>query len=151
MINKMEIIKARKDHLKEYIKLKKDSLNEYSKIAGTKIILTNNQIKKELFEAISNPERILLFIKDKELKGYIIGSIVTSEYNNYGYIDDIFISRKFRKKGLATYLINNFILTLKRMKIKKIRLGVNINNKGAIKFYKKIGFEIKHYEMDKVI
>ena len=38
---------------------------------------------------------------------------------------------------------------LKRKKIKKCRLGVNIKNNKAIKLYRDMGFEIKHYEMDK--
>ena len=33
----------------------------------------------------------------------------------------------------------------------KIRLGVRTNNKKAIKFYKCVGFEVAHYEMEKLI
>jgi len=147
----MKIRKATKKDLRNYIIIKKEGLKEYSKIAKKRIILNNNQIKKELFEAISNPKRIILFVENEMLEGYIIGSIIVSEHKNYGYIDDIFIFSDYRKKGLATLLVREFIKILKKRKIRNIGLGVNIRNKKAIELYKKLGFEMKHYGMEKVL
>ncbi|MBS3072973.1 GNAT family N-acetyltransferase [Candidatus Pacearchaeota archaeon] len=145
----MKIRKAKKDDLKEYLKIKRESLKEYSKITWCKITLTNNQIKKELVDSISSPKRFLLFIEDDKIIGYMICSIILSEHQNYGYIDDIFVYKKFRGNGLGKMLINEFIKILRKKNIKKLRLGVNIRNKKAIKMYKELGFEVKHYEMDK--
>ena len=145
----MKIRKAKKDDLKEYLKIKRESLKEYSKITWCKITLTNNQIKKELVDSISSPKRFLLFIEDDKIIGYMICSIILSELQNYGYIDDIFVYKKFRGNGLGKMLINEFIKILRKKNIKKLRLGVNIRNKKAIKMYKELGFEVKHYEMDK--
>jgi len=146
----MKIRLANKKDLNNYILIKNESLKEYSKITQQSIKLTNLQIKKELTEGVSNPKRFLIVIgKDKRIIGYLIGSILISEHQNYGYIDDIFILKEFRKKGLGVKLINDFIKKIKKKKVKRIRLGVNIKNKNAIKVYKKLGFKIRHYEMDK--
>ena len=145
----MKIRKATKKDLKEYIKIKEGSLKEYSKLAGHKITLSKNKIKNELFESVKNPKRLILFSEGKEISGYIVGSFIKSDYSSMGCIDDLFVLRKFRKKGIALKLIKEFMKLSKKDKIKIIRLGVKINNKPAIKLYKKLGFEIKHYEMDK--
>ena len=145
----MKVRNAKKEDFKSYLEIKKESLKEYSKIAGCKINLTDNQIKKELIESINNPKRFLLIIEDREVVGYLIGSIIISGHEPYGYIDDVFIYKKFRGKSLGTSLIKEFIKVLKQKKIKKLRLGVNIKNKKAIGLYKNLGFKIKHYEMDK--
>ncbi len=72
-----------------------------------------------------------------------------SDYQKFGYIDDIFVSKNFRKKSVAKIFIEEFINILKRNKIKKCRLGVNTKNNKAIRLYRNMGFEIKHYDMDK--
>ncbi|BAY81735.1 hypothetical protein NIES267_12120 [Calothrix parasitica NIES-267] len=36
----------------------------------------------------------------------ICGDIAASNYNNYSYIDSLFISNLYRRRGLGTYLIN---------------------------------------------
>ena len=146
----MRIRKAKKEDFEQYLKLKKHSLNEYSNLINEKIKRTNNDTKKEFNEFSSSKKRFLLFMeKDNKIKGYLIGSIIRSDYQKIGYIDDLFVLKNFRKKGAAKKLIEEFIKILKRNKIKKCRLGVNIKNNKAIKLYKDIGFEIKHYDMDK--
>lgn len=145
----MKIRKAREGNFKEYLLIKRESLKEYSKIAGYKITLTDNLIKKELIDSINNPKRFILFIEDSQIIGYLIGSIIISEHKPYGYIDDVFVYKQFRSQGFGTILINEFIKIIKKKNVKKLRLGVNIKNKKAIELYKKLGFKIKHYEMDK--
>jgi len=146
----MIIRKARKKDLEQFIGLKKNSLKEYSVIAGCKIEMTNKQIKKELFEVVSNPKRVMLFVeKEGVIKGFLIATLIISEYKDFGYIDDLFVSKDARGMGFASLLVNNFFKILKGKKIRDVRLGVNIRNEKAINLYKKLGFEIKHYEMDK--
>lgn len=146
----MKIRKAKKEDFRQYLRLKKQSLNEYPNLINEKIKRTNNDIKKEFNEFFLSKKRFLLFVeKDNEIEGYLIGSIIRSDYQTIGYVDDLFISKNFRKKGGAKKLIEEFIKILKRNKIKKCRLGVNIKNNKAIRLYRNMGFEIKHYEMDK--
>jgi len=146
----MRIRKTKKGDVKQYLKLKKQSLDEYSNLINEKIKRTNNDIKKEFNEFFSSQKRFLLFVeKNNEIKGYLIGSLIRSGYQKIGYIDDLFVSKNFRKEGAAKKLIEEFIKILKRNKIKKCRLGVNIKNNKAIRLYRNMGFEIKHYDMDK--
>jgi len=48
-------------------------------------------------------------------------------------------------------ILKEFISISKKKRIKKIGLGVRINNIKAIKFYKKMGFKIAHYEVEKLL
>jgi len=48
-------------------------------------------------------------------------------------------------------LIKNFIRVTKKKEAQKLRLGVNPRNGNAIKLYKKLGFKITHYELEKKI
>ncbi len=147
----MRIRKIRKEDFKQYIKLKKISHKEYSKLIGEKVRISDDFIKKEFNDFFISGKRFLLIIEDKIIFGFLIGSIINSDYKKIGYIDDLFVAKEFRRRGIAKELIKRFIEILRERKIKMCRLGVNIKNENAINFYKKIGFKIKHYEMDKKI
>ena len=137
----MKIRKAKKEDFRQYLRLKKQSLNEYSNLVNEKIKRTNNNIKKEFDGFFSSKKKFLLFVeKDNEIKGYLIGNTMCSDYQTFGYIDDIFVSKNFRKEGAAKKLIEEFIKILKRNKIKKCRLCVNIKNNKAIRLYRNMWF-----------
>ncbi len=87
--------------------------------------------------------------ENQEIKAYIIGSLMKNSYQCGTYIDDIFVRKNARKKGFGKLLMNEFSKWSKLKNATKIRLGLRMNNKKAINLYKKIGFEIKHYEMEK--
>jgi len=95
----------------------------------------------------SKEHLILLAENNEKLIGYLTGSIIKNIWQHSGYIDDIFVNKKFKRKGIGSYLIKEFIKFLKHKKIKKCKLGVNIKNKKAIKLYKKLGFKKESYEM----
>ena len=142
----MKIRKATKKEFEDYSRLRKESTKEYSKISGEKIILSNKLIKERFKELLSSPKRLLLFAGENDKKvGYLAGEF----FKRFGYVDDVFTSKRYRNKDIATSLIKEFSNKLKRRKIKKLRLGVNIKNKKAILLYKKLGFKLAHYEMDK--
>jgi len=148
----MKIRKAKRQDFGQYLKLKKQSAKEYSKLIGEKITFTDKQMKKEFNEFFSSKKRFLLIAEEKErIMGYLIGTVVGREYQLIGYIDDIFVLKNFRNKKIGRCLIKEFIKILKQNRIRKCRLGVNLKNKKAINLYKKLGFKIKHYEMDKTI
>ena len=90
-------------------------------------------------------------VEDGEIKAYIIGSLLKNPYQCVGYVDDIFVRKSARKRGFGKILMKEFIKWAKSKKATKVRLGVRKNNKKAIRLYKKLGFEVKHYEMEKGI
>ena len=146
----MKIRKAEKRDFGQYLILRKQSTKEYSKLFNEKINISDISIKNEFDEFSSSKKRFLLIAeKDNEVKGYLVGSLILSDYQKIGYIDDVFILKRFRKKGAGKKLIERFLKILERNKIKKCRLGVSTKNNKAIDIYKKMGFKIKHYEMEK--
>ena len=75
----------------------------------------------------------------------ILGFMLILKKKNYLTIDLIATSKKYRKRGVATSLINytnNNIMGKKD----KIIAGTQINNLVAIKMYKKLGFIKKKVE-----
>ena len=87
--------------------------------------------------------------EDKNIKGFVIGTLIKNNYQYSTYLDEIYVDRNSRRKGFSKLLLNEFAKWSKLKKAKIMRLGVNVNNKKAMKLYNKIGFEIKHYEMEK--
>ena len=148
----MIIRKVKKEDFNQYKVLRKDGLEDYQRFADDKLKISSKQIKDEFEEIFSNKKRILFVIEEnKEIKAYVIGSLLKNTYQCSTYIDDIFVRKDAREKGFGKLLMNEFTKWSKSKKATKIRLGVKINNKKAISLYKKFGFDIKHYEMEKDI
>ena len=87
--------------------------------------------------------------ENKEMIGYIQCNYTKNPYSKLGYIDDLFVLKKFRRKGIATKLIVEFTKILKKKGYKKLQMSVNTRNTNAISLYKKLGFEIFHYGLRK--
>lgn len=148
----MRIRKAKKEDFDQYKVLRKKGLEDYQRLADEKLKISSKRIKEELEEIFSNKKRIIFVIEEnKEIKAYIIGTLIKNVYQCVTYIDDIFVRKDARKKGFGKLLIDEFTKWSKSKKATRVRLGVRVNNKKAIDLYKKIGFEIKHYEMEKEI
>lgn len=147
----MKIRQAKNSDFNEHLKLKREEENDYSKFIGKKIPRPASKVlKKEFKEALSSKNHLILVVEEnKELIGYIHGMYYTNPYSKWGYIEDVFVLREFRRKGIASRLIKEFIRILKKRRYNKIRLSVNIDNTRAIKVYKKLGFEMCHYDMKK--
>lgn len=142
----MKIRKATKKDLKDYRRMRKEGLIDYQRLTKDKLSLSEKQIEKEFEDIFSNKNRIMFVAEDKEgIKAYIFGMLMK---NSSAYIDDIFVEKSSRKKGIGKKLMSKFKKWSKFKKAKKIRLGVRANNQKAINLYKKIGFEIKYYEME---
>lgn len=63
------------------------------------------------------------------------------------WIDDIYILKEYRSKGIGKEFFNYLKLTL-GTSVARLRLEVEADNKRAIKFYRKIGFsKLKYVQM----
>jgi ribosomal protein S18 acetylase RimI-like enzyme len=146
----MKIRKARKEDFEEYYRLKVEESKEYVIIIGKHInIPLKKDLKKEFFEFIGKKnKRGYLSFEAKKLAGYMLVSVYNNIWSKYGYIEDIFVKKEFRKKGIATQLVLEFLNYVKSNKINKVYLSVNLKNNNAINLYKKIGFEITKYNME---
>ncbi len=142
----MKIRKAKKEDLENYLELRKKWLKEYRKRINKKKYI------KEFNDILSSKKRFLFIAEEnKKVIGFLIGNIYFQNYKKIGYIDDIFVTKKERRKKVGTSLIKEFIKILRKRKIHKIKIGVEIKNEKAIEFYKKLNFKITYYEMEKKI
>ncbi len=77
---------------------------------------------------------------DNIVVGYIIFWI---RYEDEGHIISLAVDKKYRKKNMGRELVDYAIDIFTKCDVREIKLEVRIENKGARKFYKKIGFEEK--------
>lgn len=78
---------------------------------------------------------ILIYVKDDEILGFLDYSKM---YENME-INYIYVKEEYRKKGVATELLNYMITT---NNFNNITLEVNTKNLNAINLYKKFDFKI---------
>ncbi|MGZ7107779.1 MAG: GNAT family N-acetyltransferase [Methanobacterium sp.] len=64
-------------------------------------------------------------------------------YEDEGHIISLAIDKKYRKKGMASELVKNVINIFTKCNLREIKLEVRKGNKGARKFYQKMGFDEK--------
>ena len=92
------------------------------------------------FRYDSNPyERMFCYKKNNKIIGFISYSIIYERAElNYIVVDE-----EYRRKGIAQKLLDFVLADLKNNMVENFSLEVNVNNKNAISFYLKNGFEIK--------
>jgi ribosomal protein S18 acetylase RimI-like enzyme len=87
---------------------------------------------------------ILLCESNSKLIGYIHLSIEgKSKYlniNKRGTIEDLYISKEYRKQGLGKRLVKEAINLFNKKNVNIIEVFVNADNKKALEFYKKFKF-----------
>jgi len=80
--------------------------------------------------------RFLVSEEDGKITGYVIGVKMGSK----GIIISLAVHPEYRRKGHGRKLIEALIET---MDVSLMELQVRIGNKGALKFYRSVGFERK--------
>ena len=130
---------AKKRDIKQIIKIVKQN-NLTSRFFTDKLI--SKKFKKEYrSEWVKNFFRKkrgdYLFVSEQNKK--ILGFILILKKKNRFIIDLIATSKNFRKKGVATSLINFTNNQIMRKK-DKITAGTQINNLAAVKMYQNLGF-----------
>lgn len=79
-----------------------------------------------------------ILLINNDFGGYIFSHILFDEAN----INKFCILERIRRKGIGSYLLENFLNELKKKKIKRVFLEVRSNNIAAIGLYEKYGFTI---------
>lgn len=83
--------------------------------------------------------------EDNELAGFILCE--TRKWNNTLYIENLFVSESFRRKGIGKLLIKKVIELSRQKNFRHLELETQNTNVPAIEFYKKQGFEITGMNM----
>ncbi|MBQ3116036.1 MAG: ribosomal protein S18-alanine N-acetyltransferase [Clostridia bacterium] len=93
---------------------------------------------EEMINSGFNLERLNAFgVKDNER---IIGVITYSIAGDTADIEDVVVDKNYRRKGVATSLVNAVIESVKQKNATKLFLEVREKNQGAIAFYKTQNF-----------
>lgn len=147
----IKIRKANKKDFEAFWKLQKEFMDDNNKdeiVEGFKYSMIKSKIRKNFLKILKDKNSLLIFLQDDGgvmgfLEGYISNMKKTGYFykEKWGYLQDIFISAKYRGKGYARLLINEFLKFLKKRKIKICTLHTDSYNKSAIKLYNKIGFK----------
>lgn len=76
---------------------------------------------------------------------YLLPRLELIEY--YSVIEDVFIKESERSKGIGTVLFQEVFKFLKENNVKFVTLNVRKDNVDAQRFYSRLGFENKEFEM----
>ena len=113
------------------------------------------EINKETFEKIYDNIFLNSLIFVIEIDKIIVATaklIIEQKFIHnlakYGYIEDVIVSEKYRKKGLGTKIIKYIINYCKKNNFFKITLTCN---KDLIKFYEKNNFEVYQIHMSQLL
>ena len=127
-----KLVKASKKDIPRLIKYKKDIIYMYSKdLAEDERNKIDEYVITNLNETFKDYYNII--IDDK-----IIGSVCIKELENAKLLDEIYLEKEFRNKGIGTDIIRKIIENNKN-----IYLWVYKKNKKAVLLYKRLGFTIE--------
>ncbi len=103
--------------------------------------------KKALLAAAKKGRLYVILAYDGEaLAGYCVASVV----NESGEVDSIFVSEAYRKKGIASNLMERAIDCIKASGAAKTTLKVSFGNEDVLEFYAKFGFYPRLLELQMV-
>ena len=85
----------------------------------------------------------LLFVAEENnnIMGFIWGTFINYGISRYGYIDELFVKQKFRRKGVGTSLMKRMLEEFKKLKVWSLFVSIEKRDKKALSFYRKLGFK----------
>lgn len=101
---------------------------------------------------IANPENVyLVLFKDKESIGYISLHIQSLLHHCglIGEIQEFFIDKEYRNKGLGKMLINGIEKEAKSRKLKAIEVTSNKKRMENVNIYQSLGYSLTHNKFTK--
>lgn len=114
-------------------KYKLDTIFEYAKyLDKDEVEKINNYVNKTISTQILEYKNIVL-------NNIVVGSFLITKNENDLLLDEIFIEKQYRNKGIGGLVLNDIISNI----TENIYLWVYKDNIKAIKLYKKLGFSIK--------
>jgi ribosomal protein S18 acetylase RimI-like enzyme len=97
-----------------------------------------------ILKAVTNPSTELLVAEHNH---HIVGFLHQVFFEDplhagtNSFIIDFFVEAEFRKKGIGTSLLKQSMENAKRRQVKEVHVTTREDNKKAIQFYEKLGFE----------
>jgi len=155
----MKIRKGTRHDINRVLKMSGEFIEEYRKSVKMETDVSINtalKFKKKILEKDLKSGHGAIFIveENKNFIGYIFVLTFTPEMESCkkyspGYISDLHICKKYRRRGLGVMLIKEAERWLRVKKKEKVSLDVSIFNKKAIHLYKKLKFKDKSIKLEK--
>jgi ribosomal protein S18 acetylase RimI-like enzyme len=128
-------------------------LNQLSKDLGENETYKSKNVKKHFIEMSKdqNTYEAFVYIKDKLIIGFISIIYYKSVFHKVGtaLINELIVVSDYRNMGIGKELIDFSIKKAKMKKMDEIEVGVMKENVGAVKFYKKNGFDEEYLLLGK--
>ncbi|MCJ7804415.1 GNAT family N-acetyltransferase [Patescibacteria group bacterium] len=110
-----------------------------------KEVVVNEQTEKEIekdIEGIFKEPNNQIFVaeENKKIVGFIIANFSPGVIRS-GWLEEIFITSSFRKRGIGFKLMVKSIDWLKQKGAKKVELRTHKLNQEALSFHQKLGFK----------
>lgn len=126
-----KLVDAKEENIKLLINYKLSTIYEYA------CELDNDEVKRIEDYVNSSVLEMLNVYKVIEVKGKKCGSLLLTDYNEGILIDEIYLEKEYRNKGIGSSILENIV-----NKHDVVYLWVYKENKGAINLYKRFGFEV---------
>ena len=79
------------------------------------------------------------------IKNKVVGYFCARHVLNEGHILNLAVHQEFRRRGIATELMNNILVEFKEKGCNLLYLEVRVSNLDAIKFYERFGFKVSSF------
>ena len=89
----------------------------------------------------ADPESFFMICNRDEAVGIVELDVKRGEHAGYGWVSLLYLREDYRNRGLGIQILGRAIMKYQIMGRRAIRLHVSDDNKAAMAFYKKYGFE----------
>lgn len=144
---KLEIIEATDSHVPKIIKIWVEFMDYHRDIDPFFKRRKDGHKNAEMFirdSLKSEDSLVLVAIEDGKVAGYSIAVISKHppvlESEKYGFIEDMAIKSKYRRKGIGTEMLTRILEWFESKDINRIELKVLPENHPGYSFWKKHGF-----------
>ncbi len=79
--------------------------------------------------------------------GTIIGGLMAWQEDDHGIIENVFVCKSWRNRGLAKYLLVQALIYLKTNELYSTHLEVVTTNQFALSLYQSVGFHVDSEEI----
>ena len=147
----MKIINIKKSDKEQIYKLAVEEnkiLQKYSSQPIYKVKFTKELFERMFKNNFGDNKAFFGIEEDNKIVALLSGYIKPAPKGDVGYIDNMFVSKKYSGKGYATFLRDEFYKWLKGKKIRYCQLDVLAKNP-AKQIYEKWGFSVDGFQMTK--
>lgn len=148
----MEIRKARKEDMKEVQDLRY-LLSSFEKEIGANISVPEwgyTEVGEKDYNYFLNKQFIYVAEENEKIVGFITGEILSKKewYTvQLGTINNLFVLKEYRGKGLGKQLMETMMEAFREKGINNFELYAFNNNTNTLKFYEKLGFKKYNVQM----